>query len=88
MRNYKISAKQAPSQAFVLKKINLQNFSSAIGSPPIAQRPAPRTLSNYKTALGAVLIIALLALLYALNKPRLDNYNDCYMQNMEWNLFY
>jgi hypothetical protein len=85
MSYYRTSDKQATSQPFVLNKIDLQKFSSAIGTPPIVQRVAPRTSLNYKTALFALLALSILTLLYLLNKPRLEAYNDCYMTNYkEW----
>lgn len=83
MRNYRTQTKQATSQPFTLKKINLQNFSSANGSPPIVKATAPRTTAHYRDILIALALGIALAILYISQQPRLKAYNDCYMMNME-----
>jgi len=83
MRNYRTQTKQATSRAFVLKKIDLQKISSAIGSPPIVKAPAPRPSSHYRDILIALAVGIALAILYISQQPRLKAYNDCYMMNYE-----
>jgi len=83
MRNYRTQTKQAVVRPFVLKKITLQNFSSAIGSPPIVKAPAPRPSQHYRDILIALAIGIALAILYISQQPRLKAYNDCYMMNYE-----
>lgn len=83
MRNYRTQTKQAIGQPFTLKKIDLQKFSCTIGSPPIVQKPTPRPSSHYRDILVALAIGIALAILYISQKPRLDAYNECYMQNYQ-----
>lgn len=82
MRNYRTNNQLADLSPFVLKKIEISKKWGVRLAPPIPQRLAPRPVLQVVLTL---LILASLAILYALNKPRLDAYNDCYMQNyIEW----
>jgi len=83
MQNYKIQNKQAVSGAFTIKKINLQKNTSSCLVPPVLKQKVKETSTSKKDILYIVLVILGLIILWTINAPRLNAYNDCYMQNMK-----
>lgn len=83
MKNYKIQNKQATSGAFTIKKINLNFLPCEILVPPIVKAEATTSTTWKKDTLKIALVIIGLIMLWIINAPRLNAYNDCYMENMK-----
>ena len=83
MKNYKIQDKQATSGAFTIKKINLNFLPCEILVPPIVKTETSTSLISKKDTITIALVILGLIILWIINTPRLNAYNDCYMENMK-----